>query len=198
VPLPDPQLRGRIIGAEGRNIRTFEKLTGMQLVMDDDPTHVLVSGFNPVKREVAKRSLERLIEGGTIHPRKIIQVVASSRKRLEQEMQKAGQEAIDEFGFRSVHPEIVGLLGRLRYRTSYGQNVLEHVKEAAWLCGMMAAELGLDQKLAQRAALLHDIGKAVDFEREGTHPEIAASWPASTASRRSSSTPSSRTTTTAR
>ncbi len=172
VPLPDPQLRGRIIGAEGRNIRTFEKLTGMQLVMDDDPSHVLVSGFNPIKREVARRSLERLIEGGTIHPRKIIQVVASSRKRLDQEMQKAGQEAVDEFSFRSVHPEIVGLLGRLRYRTSYGQNVLEHVKEAAWICGIMAAELGLDQKLAQRAALLHDIGKAVDFEREGTHPEI--------------------------
>ncbi len=172
VPLPDQQLRGRIIGAEGRNIRTFEKITGMQLVMDDDPSHVLVSGFNPIKREVAKRALERLIDGGAVHPRKIVQVVSTTRKRLEQEIQKAGQEAAGEFGFKDIHPEIVSLLGRLRYRTSYGQNVLEHVKEAAWICGTMAAELGLNQKLAQRAALLHDIGKAVDFEREGTHPEI--------------------------
>lgn len=174
VALPDPSLRGRIIGAEGRNIRTFEKITGMQLVLDDDPGHVVISGFNPVRREVARRSLEKLIEGGTIHPRKIIQVVNMVSKKLDGEMLKFGQEAVDEFGLKGVHPEIVALLGRLKYRTSYGQNVLDHVREAAWICGIMAAELRLDQKLAQRAALLHDIGKAVDFEREGTHPEIGA------------------------
>lgn len=174
VALPDPALRGRIIGAEGRNIRTFEKITGMQLVLDDDPGHVVISGFNPIRREVARRSLEKLIEGGTIHPRKIIQVVNLASKKLDGEMLKFGQEAVEEFGLKGVHPEIVALLGRLKYRTSYGQNVLDHVREAAWICGIMAAELRLDQKLAQRAALLHDIGKAVDFEREGTHPEIGA------------------------
>jgi ribonuclease Y len=172
VPLPDPGLRGRIIGVEGRNIRAFEKLTGMQLVLDEEPTHVVISGFNPVKREIARRSLEKLVEGGTIHPRKIQQVVAITRRKVEQEMLAAGQEAVSEFRFDAVHPEMAALLGRLKYRTSYGQNVLEHVKEAARICGMMAVELGLDQKLAERAALFHDIGKAVDFEREGTHPEI--------------------------
>lgn len=173
VQLPDASLRGRIIGVEGRNIRAFEKLTGMQLVLDDDPGHVVVSGFNPVRREIARRTLEKLVEGGTIHPRKIQQVAAITRRKVEQEMFQAGQEAVDEFHFDGqIHTEVVALLGRLKYRTSYGQNVLEHVKEAAHLCGMMAVELGLDQKLAERAALLHDIGKAVDFEREGTHPEI--------------------------
>jgi ribonuclease Y len=172
VPLPDGNLRGRIIGVEGRNIRTFESLTGMQLVLDDDPKHVVVSGFNPIKREIARRSLAKLVEGGTIHPRKIQQVVQTMTRKIEQETVRAGEEAVAEFRFDDVHAEIVALLGRLKYRTSYGQNVLEHVKEAAHLCGMMAMQLGLDQKLAQRAALLHDIGKAVDFEREGTHPEI--------------------------
>lgn len=172
VALPDPSVRGRIIGAEGRNIRAFEKLTGMQVVFDDDPKQVTISGFNPIKREVARRSLEKLIEGGGIHPRKIQLVVATTTKKLEQELVRAGREAVDEFGFKGVHPEIVALLGRLKHRTSYGQNVLEHVREVARICGMMAAELRLDQKLAQRAGLLHDIGKAVDFEREGTHPEI--------------------------
>lgn len=173
VNLPEPGMRGRIIGVEGRNIRAFEKMTGMQLVLDEDPSHVVVSGFNPVRREIARRSLEKLVEGGTIHPRKIQQVVAITRRKVEQEMFQAGQEAVNEFRFDGqIHPEIVGLLGRLKYRTSYGQNVLEHVKEAAHICGMMAVELGMDQKLAERAALLHDIGKAVDFEREGTHPEI--------------------------
>ncbi|MBP7148949.1 MAG: ribonuclease Y [Acidobacteria bacterium] len=174
VPLPDPTFRGRIIGAEGRNIRTFEKVTGMQLVLDDDPGHVVISGFNPIRREIARRSLERLIEGGTVHPRKILQTVSTTRRKVESEILKAGEEAVEQFRLRGIHPELVSLLGRLRYRTSYGQNVLEHVIEAATICGIMAAELGLDQKLAQRAALLHDIGKAVDFEREGTHPEIGA------------------------
>lgn len=172
VPLPEEKLRGRIIGAEGRNIRAFEAETGMQLVLDDDPKHVVVSGFNPIRREVATRSLTRLIEGGAIHPRKIQQVVVNVRRKVDQEIVRAGKEAIAEFRFRNVHPEIVTNLGRLKYRTSYGQNVLNHVKEAAHICGMMAAELRLDQKLAERAALLHDIGKAVDFEQEGTHPEI--------------------------
>jgi ribonuclease Y len=172
VPLPDNGLRGRIIGAEGRNIRAFEKLTGMQLLFEDDAKHVTISGFNPIRREVARRSLERLIEGGAIHPRKIQLVVGTVTKKLEQELVKAGREAVEEFGFKGVHPEMIALLGRLKYRTSYGQNVLEHVREVGRLCGMMAAELGLDQKLAQRAGLFHDIGKAVDFEREGTHPEI--------------------------
>lgn len=172
VPLAEASLRGRIIGAEGRNIRAFEKLTGMQLVLDEDPNHVVVSGFNPVRREIARRTLEKLVEGGTIHPRKIQQVVATTQRRVEQEMRDAGQEAVKEFEIEGLHPELVALLGRLKYRTSYGQNVLEHVKEAAHICGIMAVELGLDQALARRAALLHDIGKAVDFEREGTHPEI--------------------------
>ncbi|MFN7964422.1 MAG: ribonuclease Y [Acidobacteriota bacterium] len=172
VALPDPGLRGRIIGAEGRNIRAFEKLTGMQVVFDDDPKQVTISGFNPIKREIAKRSLEKLIEGGGIHPRKIQLMVATVAKKLDQELVKAGREAVDEFSFKGVHPEMVALLGRLKYRTSYGQNVLDHVREVARICGIMAAELRLDQKLAQRAGLFHDIGKAVDFEREGTHPEI--------------------------
>ena len=174
VKLPDPALRGRIIGSEGRNIRAFEKLTGMQLVLDENPETVVISGFNPIRREIARRSLEKLIEGGTIHPRKIQQVVTTMRRRVDQETLRAGKDAVQEFGFKGIHPEIVSLLGRLKYRTSYGQNVLSHVKEAAFMCGIMAKELGLDQKLAQRAALLHDIGKAVDFEREGTHPEIGA------------------------
>ncbi len=172
VPLPDPGLRGRIIGAEGRNIRSFESMTGMQLVLDDNPEQVVISGFNPIRREIARRSLERLIEGGTIHPRKIQQVVSQMKRKVEQETTRAGKEAVERFRFKGVHPEMVALLGRLKYRTSYGQNVLEHVKEAAHICGIMAKELRLDQKLAQRAALFHDIGKAVDFEREGTHPEI--------------------------
>ncbi|RMG43159.1 MAG: ribonuclease Y [Acidobacteria bacterium] len=172
VKIPDPAIRGRIIGTEGRNIRTFEKLTGMQLVIDDNPGQVTISGFNPVRREIARRALEKLIEGGVIHPRRIQQVVAQVKRKVEQETLRAGREAAEEFGLKKVHPEILTLLGRLKFRTSYGQNVLEHVKECARICGMLAAELGLDQKLAERAALLHDIGKAVDFEREGTHPEI--------------------------
>lgn len=174
VPLPDTSYKGRIIGAEGKNIRAFEKETGMQLVVDENPDQVTISGFHPVRREIARRSLERLIKDGNIYPKKIASVVASTRRRLEEEMRKAGEETVAEFKLKKVHPEMVALLGRLRYRTSYSQNVLEHVKECAHLCGIMAAELGLDQKLAQRAALFHDIGKAVDYEREGTHPEIGA------------------------
>ncbi|UCF67906.1 MAG: ribonuclease Y, partial [Acidobacteriota bacterium] len=172
VKLPDSTMRGRIIGTEGRNIRAFEKLTGMQLVLDENPEQAIISGFHPVRREIARRSLEKLIEGGVVHPRKIQQIVTQTRRKVEQEILRAGRAAIEEFGIDKVHPELVALLGRLAFRSSYGQNVLEHVKECAHVCGMLAAELGLDQKLAQRAALLHDIGKAVDFEREGTHPEI--------------------------
>lgn len=174
VALPNPNLRGRIIGTEGRNIRAFEKLTGMQLVLEEDPPQVVISGFHPIRREIARRSLEKLIEGGTIHPKRIQQVVGQCKRKVEQEMARAGKEAVGRFGLDDIHPELVKLLGRLRYRSSYGQNVLDHVSEAAALCGNMAAQLGLDQKLAQRAALLHDIGKAADFEREGTHPEIGS------------------------
>lgn len=174
VALPDQAFKGRIIGSEGKNIRAFEKESGMQLIVDDNPNQVSISGFNPVRREVARRALERLIKEGNIYPKRIASVVGSTRRKLEEEMRKAGEEAVAEFGLRRVHPELVALLGRLKHRTSYSQNVLEHVKECAYLCGIMAAELDLDQKLAQRAALLHDIGKAVDYEREGTHPEIGA------------------------
>jgi ribonuclease Y len=174
VPLPNGNFRGRIIGTEGRNIRAFEKLTGMQLVLEEEPPQVVISGFHPIRREIARRSLEKLIEGGTIHPKRIQQVVGQCKRRVEQEMVRAGKEAVGRFQLDDVHPEVVKLLGRLRYRSSYGQNVLDHVCEAAALCGNMAAQLGLDQKLAQRAALLHDIGKAADFEREGTHPEIGS------------------------
>jgi ribonuclease Y len=174
VPLPNGNFRGRIIGTEGRNIRCFEKMTGMQLVLEEDPPQVVISGFHPIRREIARRALEKLLEGGAIHPKRIQQIVAQAKRKVEQEMVRAGKEAVGRFGLDDVHPEMVKLLGRLRYRSSYGQNVLDHVSEAAALCGNMASMLGLDQKLAQRAALLHDIGKAADFEREGTHPEIGA------------------------
>lgn len=172
LKLADPAMRGRIIGSEGRNIRAFENTTGMQLVLDEQPDQVQISGFHPVNREIARRSLEKLVDDGVIHPKRIQHVVANTRRKVDQEIARAGREAVKEFRIRGMNNELVTLLGRLKYRTSYGQNVLDHVKEVAHLCGMMAVELKLDQKLAQRAALLHDVGKAVDFEREGTHPEI--------------------------
>jgi ribonuclease Y len=173
--LPDgSDLRGRIIGQEGKNIRAFEKLTGIQLLLDEENNAVTLSGYHPVKREVARRVLETLVKDGNIRPRRIEELARRSRKRLEEEMKRAGQEALKELGLRGVHPELIRLLGRLRYRTSYGQNVLQHSIDVAYLTGMMAAELRLDEKLARRAGLFHDIGKAVDYEREGTHPEIGA------------------------
>ena len=173
-PLANPNVKGRIIGHEGKNIRAFEKATGIQLIVDDNPEVVTLSGFNPVKREIARRTLERLLKDGNINPNRIDDLAARSTRAVEESMLQAGQEAVKETGLKGIHPEIVKLLGRLKYRTSYSQNVLEHVKEVAYLTGIMAAELGLDEKLARRAGLLHDIGKAIDFEREGTHPEIGA------------------------
>jgi ribonuclease Y len=167
-------LKGRIIGQEGKNIRAFEKATGIQLLLDEENRRVTLSGYHPVKREIARRVLETLVKDGNIHPRRIEDLTRRNRRRLEEEMRRAGQEAIKELGIRGVHGEIVKLLGRLKYRSSYAQNVLAHAKEVAYLTGMLAAELRLDEKLARRAGLLHDIGKAVDYEREGTHPEIGA------------------------
>jgi len=173
--LPEGEnVKGRIIGHEGKNIRAFEKATGIQLLIDEDANTVTLSGFNPVNRELARRVLEQLLKNGNIHPKRIEDLVHRNRRRLEEEMKRMGQETLKELNIRGVHPEIVKLVGRLKYRTSYGQNVLLHSKEVAYLTGMMAAELGLNEKLARRAGLLHDIGKAIDYEREGTHPEIGA------------------------
>jgi ribonucrease Y len=171
-PLQNDKLKGRIIGHEGKNIRAFEKATGVQLLMDDQPGAVVLSCFNPIKREVAKLTLERLLRDGNISPSRIEQLVDRHQKRVEELMLRAGQEALRELGIQGVHPEMVRLLGRLRYRTSYGQNVLQHSIEVAKLTAIMASELRLDGALAKRAGLFHDIGKAIDFEREGTHPEI--------------------------
>jgi len=168
------QMRGRIIGHEGKNIRAFEQATGIQLILDEAGESVQLSGFNPVRREVAKRVLEMLIKDGNIHPRRIEELTRRNARRLDDEMRRAGEQTLKEMGIGGVEPEMVKLLGRLLYRTSYGQNVLMHSKEVGYLAGIMAAELRLDEKLARRAGLFHDIGKAVDYEREGTHPEIGA------------------------
>jgi ribonuclease Y len=167
-------LRGRIIGHEGKNIRAFETVTGIQLVLDEENNSITMSGYNPVNREVARRVLEALIKDGNIRPKRIEELTRRNRRRLDDEMRRAGQETLKELNIKGVHPEITKMLGRLKFRTSYGQNVLMHSKEVAYLTGMMAAELRLDEKEARRAGLLHDIGKAVDYEREGTHPEIGA------------------------
>jgi ribonuclease Y len=168
------ELKGRIIGQEGKNIRAFERVTGIQLLLDEESRTVTLSGYHPIKREIARRVLETLVKDGNIHPRRIEDLTRRNRRRLEEEMKKAGQETLKELGIKGVHQEIVKLLGRLKYRSSYAQNVLNHSKEVAYLTGMLAAELRLDEKLARRAGLLHDIGKAIDYEREGTHPEIGA------------------------
>jgi ribonuclease Y len=165
-------LRGRIIGHEGKNIRAFENATGIQLILDEENSNVTLSGYHPVKREIARRVLETLVKDGNIRPKRIDDLTRRNQRRLEDEMRRAGQDAVKELGLKGIHPEIVKLLGRLKFRSSYGQNVLQHSKEVARLTGMMAAELRLDEKLARRAGLLHDIGKAIDYEREGTHPEI--------------------------
>jgi ribonucrease Y len=173
IKLQDESIKGRLIGHEGRNIRYFEELTGMQLLINnDDPNTVVISGFNPVAREIARQSLDRLIQAGKVHPRKIQEVVAKATKKVQRDIQTAGEEAFQFLKLDPPHPEVLKLVGKLRYRTSYGQNVLNHAKEVAELCGSMAAELGLDATLARRAGLLHDIGKAIDFEKEGTHPEL--------------------------